>query len=959
MRYNFSVLLAFILMGVLGCGSGLANSVNDATSLQIAANLASAVTGMPYTSALQATGGSAHYHWSIASGAVPGGLQLQQDSGVISGTPVQTGTSTFQVVVADDSTGARSLSDPVSLSVVPLLKMPGTALANGFTGVVYAKYMTPTGGLAPYSVTVQSGQLPPGLFLQSNLLIGIPTRAGTYPFTLKVTDSSSPKQVLSIPTSIQINPPVNITTTTVPQAVAGSPYAFQLAVTPVNSAQTWTMLSGALPSGISLSPGGRLSGTPQSSGTASFTVLVTDRSAQPFQADTQALALTVVSSLSAAKPTLPAATQGKAFSASLSATGGMSPYTWTTSGQLPPGVSLASSGVFSGTPSAAGTYNFTATVTDTGTPAQSQQLPLSITVAAGSAGNTWFVRKDGGSRYSSNMPHGQCDGLTDGPYPGSGTNQPCAFNDARFLWQDGSRATGSTQSSFPSYGWVGQGGDTYIIRGSIQDGVSWRVGYPNNSSAYDAASGVYFGIPGDPYSSGAPVPLSGTSEQHTRILGENFAACHTAGAKTQLHGGFGANMVLDMAGASYVDVACLDITDFSSCGRAAQTNTCSTQPGTLDDYATNGIRWSRTSTNDTLTDVHIHGMAATGMIGPTGDGVTMDYMDVIGNAASGWNTDVSDGTTGTGVLSVKHYNISWNGCTEQYPITDALPYQDCTDDNIGGYGDGFGTASLPSNPAWNITFDQGIVSYNTQDGLDALHLTGQGSSISVSRTSAFSNMGQQIKIGGASSVIVNNIITTNCNAMRQAIPGTPSGYDSRLTDFCRAADSGMVAMVGHATNLTMQQNTIYSASSTAVEIDCDTTYGSCDATSTIDFENNIFVGFLNDNAAGYVGGGSGDYSNYVYNGSGASFFTNRGSIFNRNITYHAKSSWACPAQGESGALCLDPGLSSESWPMYGPATVSPTLNSIALRAGASLPAVTLDFFGSTRNTPPTIGAVEH
>ena len=344
------------------------------------------------------------------------------------------------------------------------------------------------------------------------------------------------------------------------------------------------------------------------------------------------------------------------------------------------------------------------------------------------------------------------------------------------------------------------------------------------------------------------------------------------------------------------------------------------------------------------------------MTGPTGDGVTMDYIDVIGNAAAGWNAD--DGTTGTGKLTVTHYNISWNGCAEQYPTTAALPYQDCTDDNAGGYGDGFGTASMPSSPAWNISFDQGTVSYNTQDGLDALHLTGSGSTMSVSRTYAFSNMGQQIKIGGASSSVINNIITTNCNAMRQAIPGTPSGYNARLSDFCRAADSGMVAMVGHSSNLTMQQNTIYSASATGVEIDCDTTYGACDTTSTVDIENNIFLGFINNSATGYVGGGTGDYSNYIYNGSGTPFLTNRGSIFNRNITYHAKSSWACPAQGESGALCQDPGLASESWPMYGSSSGVLSLNSIAMHAGASLPAIKLDIVGTTRGAPPTIGAIE-
>ncbi len=235
-----------------------------------------------------------------------------------------------------------------------------------------------------------------------------------------------------------------------------------------------------------------------------------------------------------------------------------------------------------------------------------------------------------------------------------------------------------------------------------------------------------------------------------------------------------------MAGASYVDVACLDITDFSACTKGMG---CNSNMGQLDDYAVYGIQWSNTSTNDTITDVHIHGMAANGMTGPTGDGVVMSYIDLIGNPSSGWNADAGDGTTGTGKLLVQHFNISWNGCAEEYPIVDALPYTNCHDDGSGGYGDGFGTATVVSNPGWQATFDQGVTSYNTQDGLDALHLIGNGSSMTVTRTLAYSNMGQQIKVGGASGTAMNNIIVTNCNAMRQAIPGTPAGYNNNLSDF--------------------------------------------------------------------------------------------------------------------------------------------------------------------------------
>ena len=128
---------------------------------------------------------------------------------------------------------------------------------------------------------------------------------------------------------------------------------------------------------------------------------------------------------------------------------------------------------------------------------------------------------------------------------------------------------------------------------------------------------------------------------------------------------------------------------------------------------------------------------------------------------------------------------------------------------LGGYGDGFGTTTVSSPPpGWQAHFDQGMVSYNTQDGLDALHLTGTGSSMTITRVLAYGNMGQQIKVGGASGTAVNNIIFTNCNALRQAIPGTPAGYNSNLSDFCRASDTGVEVTVGKGTtfNLRLQHN---------------------------------------------------------------------------------------------------------------------------------------------------------
>jgi hypothetical protein len=519
---------------------------------------------------------------------------------------------------------------------------------------------------------------------------------------------------------------------------------------------------------------------------------------------------------------------------------------------------------------------------------------------------TWYVRPDGGTRYSVNAPAGQCDGKADAAPSGSKANQHCAFKDVRYLWSDGTYSTGT---KFPSWGWVIAGGDTVILRGSIERGVSYRVGW-NSASKYCDTTGCW-GVAGNNFASGAPPPPSGTAEQHTRILGENYASCHSATARTQLHGGWGVVNVFDLSGASYVDVACVDITDFSACGKASQAVGCDGSQ----DYAQVGIRLNNATNHVMLTDVRLHGLAGSGMAGPTGDGVVMDHIDILGNASSGWDADSGDGKTGKGSLLVKNYDISWNGCAEEYPIVHSIPYGDCTDQDHGGYGDGFGTATKDSDPpGWQVHFDQGTASYNTQDGLDALHIGGKGSSMTVTHTRAFSNMGQQIKVGGATATITDSYIVGNCRAMSRTIPGTPSGYNAKLDLFCRAGDTAVLINVPDAQPAVFQGNTIYSDNKVALEIEYP---GEPSRDAAIKYDNNIFVGFNNED---------GEYPSPIYSNTDLKMFTNSGASFSHNLTYHAKSSWKCPAikLHETDGSCSDPHLKDETWHAYGYGDDSPT-----------------------------------
>jgi hypothetical protein len=374
----------------------------------------------------------------------------------------------------------------------------------------------------------------------------------------------------------------------------------------------------------------------------------------------------------------------------------------------------------------------------------------------------------------------------------------------------------------------------------------------------------------------------------------------------------------------------------------------------LDDYATYGISTAKTTTNVTLTDFRIHGFANAGIIGPTGDGVSLERVALVGNPSSGWNMDAGNGTTGSGTLKLDHVSVLWNGCAEQYPITSSLPYQDCTDDNSGGYGDGIGTATVTSDPAWIVSIDHSVAAYNTQDGFDLLHLQGNGSKLIITNSMEYSNMGQQLKVGAASTTR-NNLIVGNCNALRQPIPGTPVGYNNRLSDFCRAADTMVKLGVQDSTPTYFENNTMYSANATGVEIDC----GNCTSLATIEYENNIFVGFQNNAFDGYVAGGNGNYANPIYT-TIVGLFKNPGSVFSNNATFHQKSNWTCPktAYGETDAFCGDPELTDETWHLYGYGNMSPTASSPVVRNGVAIAGLTTDYDGVTRPGGPTIGALE-
>jgi PKD repeat protein len=184
-------------------------------------------------------------------------------------------------------------------------------------------------------------------------------------------------------------PPLSITTASLPTGTVGAAYAATLAASGGTGAYSWSVTSGSLPSGLTLnSATGAITGTPTAATTSSFTARVTD-SASPAATSSKAVSITVAAPttpppLALTTGSLPNGTAGAAYSATLAATGGTGAYSWSVaSGSLPSGLTLnPTTGTISGAPTAVATSNFTARVTDSASPTATSSKALSIAVAA-------------------------------------------------------------------------------------------------------------------------------------------------------------------------------------------------------------------------------------------------------------------------------------------------------------------------------------------------------------------------------------------------------------------------------------------------------------------------------------------------------------------------------------------------------------------------------------------------
>ncbi|MFV0458314.1 MAG: putative Ig domain-containing protein [Actinomycetales bacterium] len=401
----------------------------DPTITVTPATLPAGTLGSAYSQTLTASGGTSPYEFYEYDGRLPTGLTLTT-AGLLSGTPTATGSFTFTVDAfdADSFQGSRTYTIAVN---PPPVNITTTSLPAASAGSPYSQAIAAEGGTAPYTYALTSGALPTGVSLStSGALSGTPTAAGSFTFEITATDSTSGTALTDVQayTMAVALPTVTLDPSAPPGSQIGTAYSHVFSASGGVAPYTYAVTGGSLPTGLTLSAGGTLSGTPTSSGSFTFTLTATDSTTgtgPAFQAAQYTL-LVAGPEVTITPDTLPGATAGAAYSQTLTAGSGTAPYTFAvTGGSLPAGLALTTDGTLSGTPTEAGPFSFTVTATDS-TPgtAGSGQVTYALEVALPMVSISTTSLPDGtsGSAYSATMAAegGVADytyALTEGPLP--------------------------------------------------------------------------------------------------------------------------------------------------------------------------------------------------------------------------------------------------------------------------------------------------------------------------------------------------------------------------------------------------------------------------------------------------------------------------------------------------------------------------------------------------------------
>ncbi|NNK92470.1 MAG: right-handed parallel beta-helix repeat-containing protein [Acidimicrobiia bacterium] len=522
--------------------------------------------------------------------------------------------------------------------------------------------------------------------------------------------------------------------------------------------------------------------------------------------------------------------------------------------------------------------------------------PSSATTGSSGPGSTvpgsgaYYVRVDGGSRE-------QCTGTTDAAYPGSGMHQPCAWDHPFRALPPGGEA-------------VLAGGGTLLIGPG-----EYMVGF-GAPGAEDCDTDDRWGC------AMPPVP-SGPDQAHpTRIAGVGWdSGCPDP---PQLWGAEAVGQLIDLTGASHIELACLEITDHAGCVEDHSGGlACPRDDYPFGNWASVGV-YAEDSSDVHIVDVDIHGLADAGVRAGRLTDWTFERVRIAANGWVGWDGDIEGDDANSGTMSFRDWTVEWNGCVESYPGGDPIG---CWGQSAGGYGDGLGTGE--TGATWII--EDSTFRYNTSDGLDLLYVRRDGAGVTVRRSSAYGNAGDQIKTGGP-TLLENVIAVSNCGFFS----GKAFTHD---VDPCRSGGSAVALNTHRGGDAVIVNATIAGQGDCLIIAECAEGHD-CSGSESVVVRNTILLGNPEF-------GGHGDVTCLAW-----SAFDRDPFDFDHVIIDGVKTDRLCPpaSRCDAGTAVVDASLDVFDAHLGS--------GSIAIDAGTGEGAPVDDFAGHARNNPPDIGAYE-
>jgi large repetitive protein len=191
--------------------------------------------GVPYSITFSAAGGTPPYTWFISPGALLSDLTLDRDTGVFSGTPGTARTINFGINVQDQNLVRAAMM--ISIQILSTLTAVNPPLPSAALGEQYTYQLNAQNGVPPYIWEISDGSvLPPGLALISptGLIIGTPTQAGTFHFSLDLIDNGGGR--LTEPLTLKVTGPSHVSSLVCTPAIVSPPGTASCAVNLTNAA---------------------------------------------------------------------------------------------------------------------------------------------------------------------------------------------------------------------------------------------------------------------------------------------------------------------------------------------------------------------------------------------------------------------------------------------------------------------------------------------------------------------------------------------------------------------------------------------------------------------------------------------------------------------------------------------------------------------------------------------------